>query len=223
MDPRGKMIVLEGVDGVGKSTAAELVTRRLADRGLDVAHHDFPVYGEPHFGPLVAAVLNGGLRIEGDRRPEVIATLFAGNRAATAPALRAELDAGRTLLCDRYHLSNAAFQGAQLSDPAELDEFLQWVLDVELDILGVLRPDVCLWLRLPLELRPERDGSSRAYLEGREDVYERDLALQARVHTAYEHLAGLGAVTPVDLAPEGVLLPPEAVADAVLAAIDAAT
>jgi dTMP kinase len=222
MDLRGKMIALEGVDGVGKSTAARLVAERLRGRGLDVAMHDFPVYDEPLFGPLTAGVLNGTIRIEGDRAPWVIASLFAGNRAATAPALRAERDAGRTLLSDRYHLSNAAFQGAQLKDPGLLDEFLEWVLDVELEVFGVLEPDICIWLRLPLALRPERDGAERAYLEGRDDVYERNLDLQQRVHAAYERLAQLGHVTAVDLAPQGTLLSPDAVAGAVLAAIDAA-
>ncbi|HEX6389702.1 MAG TPA: hypothetical protein VFZ89_09650 [Solirubrobacteraceae bacterium] len=213
MDLRGKMIVLEGVDGVGKSTASALVAARLRERGLDVALHDFPVYDEPRFGPLAAGVLDGSIRIAGERAPWVIATLFAGNRAATAPALAAERDAGKTLLCDRYHLANAAYQGAQLSDPAQLDAFLGWILDVELEIFGALRPDVCVWLKLPLELRPTRARD--------DDVYERDLDLQRRVHGVYERLAQLGHVTAVDLAPDGELLAPEAVADAVLAAIDA--
>jgi dTMP kinase len=213
MDPRGKMIVLEGVDGVGKSTASALLTERLRARGPDVALHDFPVYDEPRFGPLAAGVLDGSIRITGERAPWVIATLFAGNRAATAPALRAERDAGKTLLCDRYHLANAAYQGAQLQDPSQLDDFLAWLLDVELNIFGALRPDLCLWLKLPLELRPARARD--------DDVYERDLDLQRRVHGVYQRLAELGHVTAVDLAPDGELLPPDAVADALLAAIDA--
>jgi len=212
MDLRGKMIVLEGVDGVGKSTAAAGVAARLRKRGLEVVVHDFPVYEEPRFGPLAAGVLDGSIRIRGERAPWVIATLFAGNRAATAPALRAERDAGLTLLCDRYVFANAAYQGAQVP-PDELDVFLEWLLAVELEVFGALRPDVCLWLRLPLKLRPHRDGG---------DVYERNLGLQQRVHHVYERLAELGHVTPVDLAPDGVLLAPDAVADAILAAIDTA-
>src|SRR5690242_6948866 len=116
MDPRGKMIVLEGVDGVGKSTASERVARQLTARGCDVAFHDFPRYDDPYFGPLTHAVLHGELKIDGPLRAKTIAALFAGNRAATAPQLQAELDAGRTLLCDRYTLANAAYQGAQAHD-----------------------------------------------------------------------------------------------------------
>jgi dTMP kinase len=175
--------------------------------------HDFPVYDEPRFGPLAAGVLDGSITIGGERAPYVIATLFAGNRAATAPALQAERDAGRTLLCDRYHLANAAYQGAQVA-PGELDAFLEWILDVELEIFGALRPDLCVWLKLALDLRPTRGRD--------EDVYERDLDLQQHVHGVYERLAKLGHVTPVELAPGGELLGPDAVADAVLAAIDAA-
>ena len=147
------MLALEGVDGVGKSTATAALARLLSARGLDVAEHDFPVYEEPRFGPIIGAFLKGEVRIEGERTPEVVATLFAANRAATAPQLRAERDAGRTLLCDRYHLSNAAYQGARLPDPAKLDDFLDWILGVELDVMGALKPDVSLWLRLPLQLR----------------------------------------------------------------------
>jgi dTMP kinase len=212
MDLRGKMIVLEGVDGVGKSTASAGLAARLRDRGLDVVVHDFPVYEEPRFGPLAAGVLDGSIRISGERAPWVIATLFAGNRAATAPGLRAERDAGLTLLCDRYHLANAAYQGAQVP-PDQLDVFLEWLLAVELEVFGALRPDLCLWLKLPLELRPSRDR--------RDDIYERNLGLQQRVHGVYERLAELGHVVAVDLAPDGELLAPDPVADAVLAAIDA--
>ncbi len=213
MDPRGKMIVLEGVDGVGKSTAAAGVATRLRERGMDVVVHDFPVYEEPRFGPLAAGVLDGSIRVSGERAPWVVASLFAGNRAAVAATLRAEHEAGLTLLCDRYHLANAAYQGAQV--PREqLDVFLEWLLAVELEVFRVPRPDLCVWLKLALDLRPARGRS--------EDVYERNLGLQQRVHGVYERLAELGHVTPVELAPAGELLGPDAVADAVLAAIDAA-
>jgi dTMP kinase len=218
---RGRMIALEGVDGAGKSTATRAVAQRLRAGGLDVRVHDFPVYDEPRFGPLIAAFLRGELRVEGDRAPWLIATLFAGNRAATAGALRAELAGGATLVCDRYHLSNAAYQGAKLPPGASLDDFLAWVLDVELDVLGALRPDASIWLRVPLELRPARGrgDAARAYLEGAdEDVHEADAGLQRRVHEAYERLAALGAVVPVDCAPHGALLAPDEVAAAVLAA-----
>jgi len=210
MDLRRKMIVLEGVDGAGKSTATRLLAQRLEADGLDVAVHDFPVYDEPRFGPLARAVLDGSIRVQGERAPYVIASLFAGNRAATAPMLRAEQAAGKTLLCDRYHLANAAYQGAQLADAAELDEFLDWILDVELNIFGALRPDVCVWLRVPLDLRPDSHG---------EDVYERDLDLQRRVHAVYARLAERGDVIAVDLAPAGELLTPDAVADAIYSAV----
>ncbi|MDX6677911.1 MAG: hypothetical protein QOE31_1963, partial [Solirubrobacteraceae bacterium] len=90
---------------------------------------------------------------------------------------------------------------------------LEWLLDVELNIFGALRPDLSLWLKLPLELRPARARDN--------DVYERDLGLQQRVHGVYERLAELGHLTAVDLAPDGSLLEPDAVADALLAAIDA--
>ena len=168
--------------------------------------HDFPVYDEPRFGPLLDAFLKGEVRIEGDRTPEVVATLFAANRAATAPQLRAERDAGRTLVCDRYHLSNAAYQGARLPDPSRLDAFLDWILGVELDVMGALRPDVSLWLRVPLDMRPHRARPG--------DVYERDLALQQRVHDTYERLAELGHVVAVDGVRDGQLLAPAEIARA---------
>jgi dTMP kinase len=212
MDPRGKMIVLEGVDRVGKSTAAQLVAARLRERGLDVAEHRSPAYDEPRFGPLTAGVLDGSIAVSGERAPWVVATLFAANRAATADALTAERSEGRTLVCDRYHLANAAYHGAQVP-PERREEFVEWVLDVELRIFGVPRPDLCLWLKLPLELRPQRERN--------DDLYERDLDLQRRVHDVYERLARLGHLVTVDIAPDGVLLSREAVADAILAAIDA--
>lgn len=214
------LIAIEGTDGSGKSTATRLLVELLRGRGIEVATYDFPVYDEPRFGPLLSRFLRGGFEPIGPAEPWFVAMLFAGNRAETSSRIRADMAAGRLVVCDRFSYSNIAYQSAKLPAGEDVDAFAAWLDHLELETFATPRPDASFWLRVPLELRPAATArrGDRAYLAGEDDVHEADAPLQQRVHQAYERLAAThDDIETIDCAPGGSLLPPAEVAAALLA------
>jgi dTMP kinase len=219
-DATAPFIAIEGIDGCGKSTVTALVAELLRRQGQTVAVHDFPVYSEPQFGPLVARFLRGEFGDLALAEPWFAGMLFAGNRAAVASSLRADLETGHVVLCDRFTYSNVAFQSAKLPGDADREAFMAWLVGLEFELFRAPRPDVSVWLRVAPALRPapSADRGHRDYLSGAVDIHESDAALQCRVHEAYEQLASTCEdIETIDCAPEGTMLPPEAIAAAVVA------
>ena len=121
----------------------------------------------------------------------LVALLFAGDRAGAAAQIRAWLAGGRVVLLDRYVWSNVAYQCAKLrGSDDERRRLGRWILDLEYGYNGIPRPDVSLFLDVPLafverRLTEQREGDDRAYLRGGQDIYESSLALQRRVRETY--------------------------------------
>ncbi len=184
-------IVLEGLDGAGKSTQMRRLRALLESSGRRVEYLHFPRYDAPFYGELISRFLRGEFGTADAVDPYLAALLFAGDRADAAPQLRRWLDEGRTVLLDRYVWSNVAYQCAKLrGTDEERHRLAQWILDLEYGHHGVPRPDVSLFLDVPLSfvaerLAGERAGDDRAYLQGAQDIHESSLALQQRVRALY--------------------------------------
>src|ERR1700737_4216324 len=123
MPSRGKFIVLEGIDGSGKSTQLEMLARAFEQRSMALSRISFPNY-EGFFGKLVARFLNGEFGPLGAVDPHFSALLYAGDRLESKASLAGALAAGKTVLADRYIGSNLAHQGARVA-PGERNEFLE--------------------------------------------------------------------------------------------------
>jgi len=108
------LIVLEGLDGAGKSTQVELVRRMFAQEGVESHFLHFPRFDAPVYGELIARFLRGELGAVDKVDPYLVALLFAGDRADAAAQLRCWLDAGHAVVLDRYVYSNVGFQCAKL-------------------------------------------------------------------------------------------------------------
>ena len=108
------LIVLEGLDGAGKSTQVELVRRMFAQEGVESHFLHFPRFDAPVYGELIARFLRGELGAVDKVDPYLVALLFAGDRADAAGQLRSWLDAGHAVVLDRYVYSNVGFQCAKL-------------------------------------------------------------------------------------------------------------
>jgi dTMP kinase len=181
----GRLIVIEGIDGAGKRTLADGLEHALDGR---VARLAFPRYGVSVYADLIRDGLHGRLGPFGD---EVygMAMLYALDRNAAAPDIRAALDAYDFVLLDRYVASNAAFGAARLHQDAR-GEFVSWVYATELKRFAVPAPHAHLLLRVPPTVAAER-SAHRAMTEadrGR-DTWESDDALQSRVAAVYDDLA----------------------------------
>ena len=183
------LIVLEGLDGAGKSTQLKKISSYLQQKGANVRYAHFPMY-ETHSGDLVARFLRGDFgKIEGVH-PMLVALLFAENRRDAAPLLREWLDAGDVVILDRYVYSNIAFQCAKLNAEKEAQELREWILDTEFGFYAIPKPDINIFLDVPLgfvseRLKGSRKGDDREYLKGKADIHEESMEFQRRVRECY--------------------------------------
>ena len=183
------LVVLEGLDGAGKSTHVRLLQGLLRERGFGCEYLHFPRFDAPVYGELIARFLRGELGSVESVDPYVAALLYAGDRADAGPMIRGWLDAGKFVILDRYVYSNVGFQCAKLTGEAR-ESLRRWILDLEFGYNRLPRPDLSLFLDVPFEftrrrLTEVRQGDDRDYLKGAEDIHEADLSLQERVRQVY--------------------------------------
>jgi len=184
------LIVLEGLDGAGKSTQLTMVSNYMESRGNKVEYLHFPRFDAPVFGNLIARFLRGDFGSIEQVHPQLVALLFAEDRRDAAPMLRNWLDEGRCVVLDRYYYSNIAFQCSKLESAEESRRLRDWIIDVELGHFDIPAPDLNLFLDVPInfvdsKLSASRKGDDRAYLEGKSDIHEADIDFQIKVRNIY--------------------------------------
>ena len=184
------LIVLEGLDGAGKSTQVKRVRAYLESLGRKVEYVHFPQFDSPVFGSLIAEFLRGEFGSIDMVHPKLVALLFAEDRRVASHQIKQWLEDGKTVLLDRYVYSNIAFQCAKLEDEAEADRLADWILETEFRSFAIPRPDVSLFLDVPFDfvkksLESNRTGDDREYLDGKSDIHESDIEFQSRVRKMY--------------------------------------
>ena len=170
-------IVLEGLDGAGKSTQIELLRRMCAERGIESEFVHFPRFDAPVYGELIARFLRGDMGEVSQVDPYLVALLFAGDRADAAPTIRGWLAQGKVVIADRYVYSNIGYQCAKLPTAESRSRLRDWIVEAEYGYFGIPRPDVSLFLDVPFaftesRLSAQREGDDRAYLRGGQDIHE---------------------------------------------------
>ena len=183
-------IVLEGLDGAGKSTQIKLLRQLFASRGIESEYVHFPRFDSPVFGELIARFLRGELGSVESVDPYIVALLFAGDRADMAPQIRAWQTEGKVVIVDRYVYSNIGYQCAKLATEEQRAKLKQWIQDTEYGYYNIPRPDLSLFLDVPFaftakSLTEQREGDDRAYLNGSKDIHESSLDLQQMVRNVY--------------------------------------
>ena len=188
------LVVIEGLDGSGKSTQVAKVREYLTGRDWQAPEYlHFPRFDAPVVGDMIARFLRGEFGRMEDVHPMIVALLFAEDRRDASALIRRWLQEGRTVLLDRYVYSNIAFQCAKLSSPEESAALEEWILRTEYEVYGIPRPDLNIFLDVPLSfvsgrLAAQREGSDREYLHGGQDIHEADLDFQRRVREVYLRL-----------------------------------
>ncbi|MGM9754011.1 MAG: dTMP kinase [Candidatus Cryptobacteroides sp.] len=184
------LIVLEGLDGAGKSTQVKILREYLQTKCPDLEYIHFPRYDAPIWGDLISRFLKGEFGSNTQVHPQLVALLFALDRADAAAHIRQLLEEGRTVLLDRYVYSNIAYQCAKLPDPARAEQLRNWILDTEFEAFGEPRPELNIFLNVPLSfvehnLSKERKGEDRNYLSGLHDIHEASIDFQRKVNSIY--------------------------------------
>lgn len=183
-------IVLEGLDGAGKSTQIRMLRQLFAERGVESEYVHFPRFDSPVYGQLIARFLRGEFGGVQEVDPYLVALIFAGDRADAAPQIRQWLAEGKAVVLDRYVYSNVGFQCAKLPAGEERDRLADWIVNLEFGHNALPRPDLSLFLDVPFafterKLSEVREGDDRDYLQGGQDIHEASLQLQQDVRSVY--------------------------------------
>jgi len=186
----GKIIVIEGLDGSGKSTQIELLKTKLETIGIDYRYIHFPMLNRGKYGELIAEFLRGEYGAVEDVHPKLVAVLFANDRKEHLEKINQWLQEGYFVLMDRYVNSNIAFQCAKIEDDTEKEKLKKWILDFEYNYNKLPTPFISFFLNVSLDaisrsLSGIRKGRERDYLNGKQDIHEECLTLQKNVHKEY--------------------------------------
>lgn len=209
------LVVLEGLDGAGKSTQVKKLRTYLESLTGNLEYIHFPRYDAPVYGDLISRFLRGDFGSNEAVHPQLVALLFAEDRHGAGPAMKAVLDQGGNILLDRYVYSNIAYQCAKLADPQEAEELRNWIFNTEYGDFELPKPDLNIFLDVPIgfvesKLKSQRGGSDRDYLEGAQDIHEADIQFQIRVRDIYRRQCELDPdFIRIDCSDEsGNMLPP---------------
>ena len=221
------LIVIEGLDGSGKSTQVKKLRRYLEDNYGNVDYIHFPRYDAPVYGDLISTFLKGGFGEIDKVHPKLVALLYAEDRHGASEDMKARLSAGHILLLDRYVYSNIAYQCAKVEDEKEREELREWISDTEYGQFGLPVPDLNIFLDVPTifveeKLTHARQGEDRTYLEGSQDIHEADIEFQKKVKAVYVRQADVDPhFIRIDCSDEfGFMLPQEAIAEKIRKAVD---
>jgi len=172
---KGKLIVLEGIDGSGKSAQYRRLCDRMEKNNIDYNHIVFPRYDKDS-SALIRMYLSGqfGSR-PGDVNPYAASTFYAVDRFASYREDWGKVyESGGLILSDRYTTSNAVHQGSKLPE-AELPGFFEWLYDMEYVKMGLPRPDLVIYLDVDVETSLRRMAKRQEKTNTHADIHEQDV------------------------------------------------
>jgi len=190
-----KLIVIEGLDGSGKSTQLKMLRAYLEQKNVKYKYIHFPRLEEGVFGDLIARFLRGEFGSLEQVNPYLVALLYAGDRSDVAQQVKQWIQDDYLVVFDRYVHSNIAYQCAKLTCAKEIEKLHAWILNLEFEYYKIPMPDLSVFLHVPISfvksrLFAERQGEDRSYLQGAKDIHESSMDFQQRVEDEYLRIAG---------------------------------
>ena len=171
----GKLIVIEGTDGSGKSTQFRMLSEHLARDGRDFKHIVFPRYDQDS-SALIRMYLGGQFGSKpSDVNAYAASSFYAVDRYASYKMDWGQwYENGGLVLSDRYTTSNAVHQASK--EPADAQPaFLNWLYDFEYDKLQLPRPDLVIYLDVPTDFTEKMLRSREAATNTKADIHEKDM------------------------------------------------
>ena len=171
----GKLIVIEGTDGSGKSTQFRLLTERLEREGRAFQQLEFPQYSEPS-SALIKMYLGGEFGTNpSDVNAYAASAFYAVDRYASYKKVWGKwYEDGGLVLSARYTTSNAVHQASKEPEEKQSD-FLGWLYNFEYDKLGLPKPDLVIYLDVPTDFTEKMMRSREAATNTHADIHEKDL------------------------------------------------
>lgn len=170
----GKLIVIEGTDGSGKSTQFRLLTGRLESEQVKFQKLVFPQYSEPS-SALIRMYLGGEFgKSPSDVNAYAASAFYSVDRYASYRKVWGKwYEAGGLVVSDRYTTSNAVHQASKEPEDKR-EDFLNWLYDFEYDKLGLPRPDLVIYLDVPTDFTEKMLRHRETETHTQADIHEQD-------------------------------------------------
>ena len=171
---KGKLIVIEGLDGSGKSTQIELLKDFIKSNNINVKKIKLPDY-ESDSSALVRMYLNGDFgKQPQDVNAYAASAFYAVDRFANFKfKWKDDYESGKVILADRYTTSNAYHQATKLPE-SEWTAYFNWLEDFEYVKLGLPKPDAVIYLDMPIEISQAMMSGRYGGDENKKDIHEAD-------------------------------------------------
>ena len=167
-----KLIIIEGLDGSGKSTQVKLLEEYFKAKNIDYKKIKLPDYDNPS-STLVKMYLGGEFgKSADDVNAYAAGAFYAVDRFASYKLnWGSDYEKGTVILADRYATSNSIYQMEKISED-EWDSYLEWSADFEYNKIGIPSPDAVIYLDMPVEISQRLMTSRYNGDEGKKDVHE---------------------------------------------------
>lgn len=187
---KGKIIVIEGIDGSGKNTQANHIAAYAKENGFKVEKISFPAYEDTFFGKEVGNYLNGTFGGLDEIHPKLTAMLYAGDRFEKKEHILRRLNEGYLLIIDRYVPSNIVHQAAKLEGD-EREQMVDWIEELEYQVYGMPKPDMIVFLDVPPETSKKLvlTKDKRSYTDKKQDLHEENQSYLEKVYDYFCEMA----------------------------------
>ncbi|MGE4484993.1 MAG: dTMP kinase [Oscillospiraceae bacterium] len=215
----GRLIVLEGIDGSGKSTQFKMLCERLEEEKRTFQRLVFPQYSEPS-----SALLRMYLAGEFGTDPESVnayaaSTFFAVDRYASyVKVWRDYYNEGGLVLADRYTTSNAIHQASKITTEKRA-EYLDWLYDFEFRLLELPRPDAVIYMDVPLSTAVSQMRRRETETKTKSDIHEADTKYLEVCRKCGLEAAELYGWHKIKCTEDGVMRPLQDIHEAVYSAV----
>lgn len=201
----GKLIVIEGTDGSGKSTQFRLLTQRLTNEGKNFQKLVFPQYKEES-SALIRMYLGGEFGTKpSDVNAYAASAFYAVDRYASYKKVWGQwYEQGGLVLSDRYTTSNAVHQTSKEPEEKQGD-FLKWLYEFEYDKLGLPCPDLVIYLDVPTGFTEKMMRSREAATNTSADIHEQDMGYLATCRRIGKAAAEFYNWTVIDCVRDGAM------------------
>ena len=215
----GKLIVIEGTDGSGKSTQFRLMSEHLQKDGVAFKHLVFPRYSEES-SALIRMYLGGQFGSKpSDVNAYAASAFYAVDRYASYKMDWGQwYDEGGLILSDRYTTSNAVHQASKEEGAARQD-FLKWLYEFEYDKLGLPRPDLTIYLDVPTDFTEKMLRGREQATNTQADIHEQDMDYLATCRRCGKEAAAYYGWTVIQCVKDGAMRTIEDIHQEIYAAV----
>ena len=215
----GKLIVIEGTDGSGKSTQFRLMREHLEQDGIAFKHLVFPRYKEES-SALIRMYLGGQFGTKpSDVNAYTASAFYAVDRFASYKMDWGKwYEEGGLVVSDRYTTSNAVHQASKEQGAAR-EDYLKWLYDFEYEKMGLPRPDLTIYLDVPTDFTNQLLRQREQQTNTNADIHEQDMQYLATCRECGREAARYYGWTVIDCVKDGAMRTIEDIHNEIYAAV----